>query len=214
MRELTASGAEMGGEAPFNTVLIKNCDRDLWNFLYHLKDSSDTDKKLPHNDDVEFEVVDPNCLGSHQVEARGSHSIIERFSNGQDRTEGMFVRVEVTKKCPSSLADCLREFDLVLSRVGAECVGVTPILTAIGGGVRGDLSRKQVRVVDDLMKHRYNLLTLKRLERYSEELGFEVPSDTVEGLWEAVYAGETDEGKRELLSSAGLGVGEVPVKYH
>ena len=51
--------------------------------------------------------------------------------------------VEVTKKCPASLADCLREFDLVLSRVGAVCVGVEPLLTAIGRGVREDLSRKQ-----------------------------------------------------------------------
>ena len=71
----------------------------------------------------------------------------------------------------------------------------------------------QVRVVENLRQHRYNLLTLKRLKRYSEELGFEVPTDTVEGLWKAVYAGETEEEKRELLSAAGLDSGDVPIEF-
>ena len=67
--------------------------------------------------------------------------------------------------------------------------------------------------MDDLMRHRYNLLTLKRLKRYSEELDFEAPNDAVEGLWETVYVGKSEEEKRELLSAACLDYNDVPIKF-
>ena len=64
------------------------------------------------------------------------------------------------------------------------------------------------------MLHPYNLLTLRRLKRYAEELDFKVPKDTVERLWEVAYFGRREGEKIELLSGAGLASDDVPAKFH
>ena len=67
----------------------------------------------------------------------------ENLKGKEEKVGEGVVRIEVTKKCPPSLFDCLREFDLVLSRIGAECVGIAPSLTGIGRGVNADVDRKE-----------------------------------------------------------------------
>ena len=60
IRELTACGAEIEGETPFNTVLIRACDQDFWNFIRRLKGGCETDEA---ESEGEFEEVDQTMTG-------------------------------------------------------------------------------------------------------------------------------------------------------
>ena len=121
-------------------------------------------------------------------------------------------RIEVTKKCPPSLDYCLSHFDLELSCVAVEFKSGEVIDSHIYLGLENGIANREVRMVTRLQRHRYNLLTLKRLHKYANELGFVVPTSSIQSLWSIAYTSATEEERQQLLDAAKLNLSDVPIE--
>ena len=120
-------------------------------------------------------------------------------------------RIEVTKKCPPSLENCLAEFDLVLSCIGVELCQGKIIKSLIHPDVQKDIATRKVNLIKELKLHDYNLLSLNRLHRYANELNFSVPQSTLDFLWATAYFNRSEKEKNDLLQSANLSISDVPI---
>ena len=93
------------------------------------------------------------------------------------------ITVDVPRKpWPSTLEARLLRFDIALSAVGVEHeagtwrVMVHPL-------ARESVQRQQVLLLKPLANWPYGLVTLDRMMRYGQELGYEVPSHEEEEIW-------------------------------
>ena len=122
-------------------------------------------------------------------------------------------RIEVAKKVCSSLDVCLSNFDLVFSCVGAEFDSGNLVDFHAHDDISKDIVKQEVRIVDRLKPHRYNLLTLRRIQRYAIELGFSIPQDTIDNLWRTTYLSASTEERKALLQAAKLSLSDVPKEF-
>ena len=123
------------------------------------------------------------------------------------------LKIEVTKKCPSSLEVCLAEFDLVLSCIGVEFHAGRIVKSHIHSDVERDVANREVNLVKILKLHKYNLLSLKRLHRYANELEFSVPSTTIDYLWRVAFMGASEREINDLLQAANIELIDIPPQF-
>ncbi|MGE6763861.1 hypothetical protein ACQKGO_37980 [Corallococcus interemptor] len=97
-------------------------------------------------------------------------------------------RLEVAYDCtPVSLEERLSRFDLGLSAIGVDYAGgqwrghVHPLAAE-------SVQRREVLVLRPLVNWKYLLATLERLHRYGEELGYGVPVQEEQYLWDLFEA--------------------------
>ena len=117
--------------------------------------------------------------------------------------------IEVTKQCPSSIYECISNFDLLLSCVAAEYVNGKVVDVYIHKSIPESIQLREIRTVNRLDSMLYRLGTLNRLERYAKELEFKVSSRSISKIWK-IYAGSTEEKKLKLLNAANIDFKNVP----
>ena len=101
----------------------------------------------------------------------------------------------------STLIDCLEEFDLVLSCVGVEFADNKLMGSLIHELVFEDINTKQISLLPDWKMHKYNLISLSRLIKYSNELNYSVAKSAREKIWNRYSNADVYE-REELLKNA------------
>ena len=96
--------------------------------------------------------------------------------------------IEVTKQCPSSIFECISNFDLLLSCIAVEYFNGQIIDVYIHKGISKSVQAKEIRTGNRLDSMLYRLCTLNRLERYAKELEFKVSNHATSQIWK-IYAG-------------------------
>ena len=192
--ELVSNGGKIASEGEFNSVItLPNSNNE-------------------NHDNQSNEGIDSRCLLSPEDSMTKNHESCDdlNFKN-RVKAKRMLWKVEVTRKCPSSLEKCLAEFDLVLSCIGVEFWKGNLIQTSIHPEVKQDIINREVNIVKGLKLHKYNLLSLNRLHRYAAELDYSVPKRTIEFLWVSTYFNKSETEKRDMLQSASLCLEDVPM---
>ena len=194
IEELISNGGLIKHEGEFNTVI---------------------EFPTSNNDDIMDQNLE-NIVNESQVQSQRlvNTSRISQNCRNVKGLEGIVIcsKIEVTKKCPPSLEECLAEFDLVLSYIGVEFCKGKIIKTHIHPNVQKDIINKEVNMVKELKLHRYNLLSLHRLHRYASELSFYVPKNTIDFLWTYAYFNRSEKEKRDLLQCGNLTLADVPLR--
>jgi hypothetical protein len=135
------------------------------------------------------------------------------LSSGQFNTKLLHcnsgLQVEVTKKCPVSLVSCMAEFDLDLSCIGAEYQNGKVVAIHMSERAATGIQKREVTVVPELLRHPWNLNSLKRMDRYAEELDFAVPESERRKIWK-IFEDAADEERAVLLENANLNSTDVP----
>jgi len=117
--------------------------------------------------------------------------------------------IEVTVHCYESLAECIGDFDLVLSCIGIEYNHGVFGEVYIHPEVESCVSAQEVRVVHGLDSMLYRLGSLERLRRYAEELKFTVSESSVTQLWKLFFE-QSREKQDAMLNAVGLSRSDVP----
>ena len=196
IKELILKGGKIEYEGEFNTVIrFQTFDNEA--------DNRQSTKAICN------ENVLP-CKTETSIAYRSG--IDANFPNStKTRDYNNFPRIEVTKKCPSSLEKCLAEFDLVLSCIGVELCKGKILKSIIHPEVQKDIANREVNLIKEWKLHNYNLLSLNRLHRYANELNFSVPQSTLDFLWATAYFNRSEKEKNDLLQSANLSISDVPI---
>lgn len=187
--------------------------------LIHNKDPNDIDL-WPVSESERINLIDELVSQGAEIVSEGEfNTVIQRPSfnvlteSTKIGTMDRCLKIEVTKKCPSSLEICLANFDLVLSCVGVEFHAGRIVKSHIHSDVANDVANREVNLVKTLKLHKYNLLSLKRLYRYANELEFLVPSNTIDYLWRVAYMSATEKEKTDLLQAAHIELSEIPTQF-
>lgn len=122
--------------------------------------------------------------------------------------------IEVPHKVePPTLQGRLARFDIALSAVGVEHRPGDDWFASIHPLAQESVRRREVLLLKPLVNWKYALATLERMRRYSEELGFTVPSGEEAEVWrvfeeqpEEMRAGMVDRYRR--TGTGGFGVDE------
>ncbi|RKG50262.1 hypothetical protein D7X30_38080 [Corallococcus sp. AB011P] len=108
-------------------------------------------------------------------------------------------RLEVAYDCtPATLEERLSRFDLGLSAIGVEYAGghwrghVHPLAAE-------SVQRREVLLLRPLANWKYLLATLERLRRYGDELGYRVPVQEEQYLWD-LFALQPRESQEALMT--------------
>ena len=80
--------------------------------------------------------------------------------------------IEVTMICPAFIRDCVANFDLELSCIAAEYLNGQIVDVYIHKEIKNSLKAREIRTVKRLDSMLFRLATLKRMDRYAEELKF------------------------------------------
>ena len=111
------------------------------------------------------------------------------------------LNIEVTKKCRSTLKDCLEDFDLVLSCVGVEFADNKLIGSLVHDLVLEDITARHISLIPEWKIHKYNLVSLSRLIKYSKELDYSVAESARERICNRYSNADVYE-REELLKNA------------
>ena len=187
--------------------------------LIHSKDPNDIDL-WPVSESDRLKLIDELVSQGGDILSEGEFNTVFRQPLFNDLTESPKIettnrclKIEVTKKCPSSLELCLANFDLVLSCVGVEFDSGKIVQSHIHSDVARDVVNREVNLVKSLKRHKYNLLSLKRLHRYANELGYSVPSTTIDYLWQVTFMHASEEERKDLLQAAHIELSEIPPQF-
>ena len=166
-------------------------DLDLW-------PHSEADRKLliteliANGAEIEQETLFNTLL---KLKIEGCDTAIDLFGNAP------IIKIEVTKKCRSTLKECLEDFDLVLSCVGVEFADNKLIGSFVNDLVFEDITERQISLIPDWKMHKYNLISLSRLIKYSKELDYSVAESARERICNRFSNADVYE-REELLKNA------------
>lgn len=100
---------------------------------------------------------------------------------------------------PSTLIDRLERFDIALSAIGVECCPNGNWNALVHDRALQSVEQQEILLLEPLVNWKYALLTLERMRRYAQELGFSVSSDGEAGIWKMFYS-QPSSVREEMLA--------------
>lgn len=116
--------------------------------------------------------------------------------------------IEVAHKvAPTTLAERLSQFDITLSAVGVESRPDGDWSVMIHPLAQESVVRGEVRLLRPIHNWKYALVTLERMRRYGQELGYSVPAEEEEELWRLFAAQDREMrvGMKERFRRVAVG---------
>jgi len=140
------------------------------------------------------------------LERRGGVSLAPRPFADAFHVAGYVIEVPHRAE-PPTLEERLARFDIALSAMGVEHIEGSPVRPVIHPLALRSVERRAILLLKPLINWKYALVTLERMRRYAEELGYCVPPEEEAEVW-AVFDAQSPEmqlGMIERLRTAGRG---------
>ena len=104
--------------------------------------------------------------------------------------------IEVPNKVePTTLEERLARFDIALSAVGVEHCPADHWSSVVHPLAHASVQSSQILLLKPLVNWKYALVTLERMRRYAEELGYSVPPEEEAEIWRVFEAQEPEMRK-------------------
>ncbi|MDZ7815409.1 MAG: hypothetical protein U5N86_05205 [Planctomycetota bacterium] len=108
--------------------------------------------------------------------------------------------VEVAKKCePETLDARLKRFDIALSAIGVEFTPGGNWDVRIHPLAKTTIKERRILLLKPLVNWKHSLASLERMRRYSQELGYESPTEEENEIWD-VFDSQDFEMQRGMIS--------------
>jgi broad specificity phosphatase PhoE len=120
--------------------------------------------------------------------------------------------IEVAKKIgPTTLEEQLARFDIALSAVGVEHCPEDQWTTMVHPLAHASVQSCQILLLKPLVNWKYALVTLERMRRYAEELGYSVSPEEETEIWSVFEAQEPEMRKGMIQRYCRTAIGSLNV---